>query len=111
MEFLDKLKSFFTVNHRAYTALLVGGILSIMIGSIVMVVTYVILSQIFTVAASVMTPNSTLNASLYANLGVITQALTITGISLIVAGVTAIIAMLMGVAGGVGGAPGQSRGK
>ena len=43
------------------------------------------------------------------DINVITQALTITGVSLIVAGVAGIIYMLMGVAGMAGGARGRHR--
>jgi len=51
--------------------------------------------------------NSALNTSMFANINVITQALTITGVSLIVAGVAGIIYMLMGVAGMAGGTRGR----
>lgn len=60
-------------------------------------ITYVVLSSVLTAIGTV--SNAALNTSLFANITVITQALTITGISLIVAGVAGIIYMLMGVAG------------
>lgn len=103
MAFLDKVKDFFKPNTRAYTAILVGSIMAILIGSVLLVITYLVLSSVLTVVVNAMVPNSTLNASLFANIGVITQALTITGVSLIVAGVAGIIYMLMGVAGMAGG--------
>jgi hypothetical protein len=56
-----------------------------------------VLSSVITAIGTV--TNVALNTSLFANITVITQALTITGISLIVAGVAGIIYMLMGVAG------------
>jgi len=97
MEFLDKLKSLVTVNKRAFTAILVGSIMAILIGSVMLIITYVVLSAVITAIGTV--TNDALNTSLYANITVITQALTITGISLIVAGVAGIIYMLLGVAG------------
>jgi hypothetical protein len=81
-------------NKKAFTAILVGSIMAILIGSVMLVITYVVL-------------NAALNTSLYANITVITQALTIVGISLIVAGVAGIIYMLMGVAGMTGGGRGR----
>lgn len=102
MEFCEKVKSLFSLTKGAFTAILVGSIMAILIGSVMLVITYLVLSSVLTVVAGAMTPNSTLNASLYANMTVITQALTITGVSLIVAGVAGIIYMLMGVAGMAG---------
>jgi hypothetical protein len=101
MQFLDKLKRFVTPTTFGFTAILVGGIMAILIGSVMLIITYVVLSSVVTAIGTVTNP--TLNASLFANLNVITQALSITGISLIVAGVASIIYMLMSVAGMTGG--------
>lgn len=78
--------------------------MAILIGSVLLIVTYAVLSPIVTVGSSMMnatmaSANSSLSLSYIANIGVVTQALTITGISMIVAGVAGIIYMLMGVAG------------
>ena len=97
MKFLDKVKSFVGINTQAFTAILVGSIMAIMIGSVMLVITYVVLSAVITAVGTI--SNAALNTSLFANITVITQALTITGISLIVAGVAGIIYMLMGVSG------------
>jgi len=89
-------------NKRAFTAILVGSIMAILIGSVLLVITYVVLSAVLTAVGNIYMAgsyNNTLNTSLYANISVITQSLTIVGISLIVAGVAGIIYMLMGVAG------------
>ena len=89
-------------NKRAFTAILVGSIMAILIGSVMLVITYVVLSAVLTAVGNIYmvgSYNNTLNTSLYANITVITQSLTIVGISLIVAGVAGIIYMLMGVAG------------
>jgi hypothetical protein len=98
-------------NKRAFTAILVGSIMAILLGSTLLIVTYVVLSALLTAVGSISVGgsyNNTLNTSLFANITVITQALTIVGISLIVAGVAGIIYMLMGVAGmSTGGARGR----
>lgn len=65
-----------------------------------LVITYLVLSSVIAAIGTI--SNIQLNTSLYANIGVITQALTITGVALIVAGVAGIIYMLMGVAGMAG---------
>ena len=95
----ESVKKFLAPNTKAFTAILVGSIMAILIGGVMLVITYAVLSPIVTIGTGSMVANSTMNASLYANVTVITQALTITGISLIVAGVAGIIYMLMGVAG------------
>lgn len=101
MEFLEKVKSFLTPNQKAFTAILVGSIMAILIGSVMLVITYVVLSAVITAIGTI--SNVGLCNSLTANITVITQALSIVGISLIVAGVAGIIYMLMGVAGMTGG--------
>ena len=87
---------------KAFTQLLVGSILAIMIGSVLIVISYVVINSIFATSAATMTVNSSLNASLYGNLSNITAALNIAGIALIVVGISGIIYMLIGL-GGVGG--------
>lgn len=105
MEFLDKIKAKFAPNTKGFTAVLVGSIMAILIGSVLLVITYLVLSSVITAIGTI--SNSALNTSLFANINVITQALTITGVALIVAGVAGIIYMLMGVAGMAGGARGR----
>lgn len=105
MEFLDKVKTYFTPNTKAFTAILVGSIMSILIGSVMIIITYLVLASVITAIGTL--TNEALNTSLYANITVITQALTIVGVALIVAGVAGIIYMLMGVAGMAGS--GRSR--
>jgi hypothetical protein len=104
-------------NKKAFTAVLVGSIMAILIGSVLLVVTYVVLSSLLTSTSSVITCTDLVNEtgcnafyhSLKTNTTTITQALTIVGVSLIVAGVSGIIYMLMGVAGmtGAGGKRGS----
>jgi competence protein ComGC len=99
-------------NKKAFTAILVGSIMAILIGSVLLIVTYVVLSAIVNGVTGVITCTDLVNEtgcnplyhSLKGNITVITQALSIVGISLIVAGVAGIIYMLMGVAGMTGGA-------
>jgi len=93
------------INKKAFTQLLVGGIIAIMVGAVMLVLSYTIINAIFSGASTAMAGppyNSSLNTSLWANLSNITAALNIVGISLIVVGISAIIYMLIGL-GGVGG--------
>jgi hypothetical protein len=93
--FLDKY-----LNRKAFTALLVGSILAIMIGSVLLVISYVVINAIIGSTGTI--SNAALNTSLYANITNITAALNIAGIALIVVGISGIIYMLIGL-GGVGG--------
>ena len=100
----EKLKRFLTPNRQAFTQIMVGSVMAILIGGVMLVVSYAVLSPIVTIGTNTMnatfaSSNSTLSLSYISTLTVVTQALTITGISLIVAGVAGIIYMLMGVAG------------
>ena len=103
------IASLFKINKKAFTAILVGSIMGILIGSVMLIVTYAVLSPIVQIGAAAVNgtgninQNTSLAVSLMANITVVTQALTIVGISLIVAGVAGIIYMLMGVAGMTGG--------
>ena len=100
MELVQKVKEILVPNEKGFTAVLVGSIMAILIGSVMLVITYVVLSAVITAIGTI--TNAGLNASLFANITVITQALSIVGIALIVAGVAGIIYMLMGVAGMTG---------
>ena len=75
--FLDKY-----LNRKAFTALLVGSILAIMIGSVLLVISYVVINAIIGSTGTI--SNASLNTSLYANISNITAALNIAGIALIV---------------------------
>jgi len=91
MEFLAKYK-------KGFTALLVGSIMAIMIGAVLLVVSYVVINAIVVSTGTV--SNAALNTSLFANISNITAALNIAGIGLIVAGITGIVYMLIGLSGG-----------
>jgi hypothetical protein len=98
--FLDKY-----LNRKAYTQLLVGSILAIMIGSVLLIISYVVINAI--VISTPMTGalagiNTSLNQSFQANIVNIQSALNIGGIALIVVGISGIIYMLIGL-GQVGG--------
>jgi hypothetical protein len=106
------LASLFKISKKAFTQILVGSIMAILIGGVMLAVTYAVLSPIVNIGTSMMnatwlSANSSLSLSFMANVAVITQALTIVGIALIVAGVAGIIYMLMGVAGMTGGQRGR----
>ena len=91
--FMEKFK-------KAFTALLVGSIMAIMIGAVLLVVSYVVINAI--VGSTGVIGNVALCNSLTANIANITSALNIAGIGLIVAGIAGIVYMLIGL-GGVGG--------
>ena len=103
MQGIMKLAELLKVNKKAFTAILIGSIMAILIGAVLLIVTYVLLSPIVNAATAQI--NSTLVGCLTfmnsfgGTVTVIMQSLTIVGISLIVAGVAGIIYMLMGVAG------------
>jgi len=100
MSYVQKVAKSLGVDEQGFTALLVGSVLAIMIGSVLLVISYVVINAI--VGATGVVSNESLNTSLYANISNITAALNIAGIALIVVGISGIIYMLMGL-GGVGG--------
>jgi len=100
MDYVSKVAKFLGVDEQGFTALLVGSILAIMIGSVLLVISYVVINAI--IGSTGVISNASLNTSLYANIANITAALNIAGIALIVVGISGIIYMLIGL-GGVGG--------
>jgi len=100
MDYVQKVAKFLHVDEQGFTALLVGSILAIMIGSVLLVISYVVINAIIGSTGTI--SNASLNTSLYANISNITAALNIAGIALIVVGISGIIYMLIGL-GGVGG--------
>jgi uncharacterized membrane protein YjgN (DUF898 family) len=109
MDILKTLKNLCVINKNAFSAVLVGSILGIMIGAIMLVVSYSVISPLITVMnTSLSCANVTLGCSgLYnssqTSITTITQALNIVGIGLIITGVAGIIYILLGVAGNAGG--------
>ena len=100
MKFLEKL-----VNRKAFTGLMLMSILSILVGSIVLLITYLILNAVITAIGTI--SNASLNASMFANIGVINSALTLVGIMLIGAGALGLIYMFSGLGGGLKGGRGM----
>ena len=115
-------------NRLAFTGLLIGGIMAIMIGSVLLVVSYVVINAVSQSAtavtsgamgpiildpgglpcwknASCVAANGyagALNSSYASSVTQIIQALGIIGIALVVTGIAVIIYVLIGL-GGVGG--------
>jgi hypothetical protein len=91
----------FKVTKKAFTALLVGAIMAVMIGAILLIISYTVVGAVLaaTPGTGALGAGTTLNASLTANIGNIVQALNIVGISLIVVGIAGIIYMLIGLGG------------
>jgi hypothetical protein len=100
MEFLKKI-----TDRKAFTGLMLMSILSILVGSIVLLITYLILNAVITAIGTI--SNAALNASMFANIGVINSALTLVGIMLIGAGALGLIYMFSGLGGGIGGGRGK----
>jgi hypothetical protein len=94
MEFLEKI-----VNRKAFTGLMLMSILSILVGSIVLLITYLILNAVITAIGTI--SNVALNTSMFANIGVINSALTLVGIMLIGAGALGLIYMFSGLGNGL----------
>jgi hypothetical protein len=103
MEFLKIVA--FLKSRAAFTGLMLMSILSILVGSIVLLITYLILNAVITAIGTV--SNEALNASMFANIGVINSALTLVGIMLIGAGALGLIYMFSGLGQGMGGARGR----
>ena len=98
MDLTEKVFRFLaSFSKKAFTALLVGSIMAILIGSVLLIITYIVLNSV--INSTGFLTNAVLNNSMFANIAVIVQALNIVGISLIVAGIAGIIYMLLGVAG------------
>jgi hypothetical protein len=116
-------------NRYAFTALLIGGIMAIMIGAVLLVVSYVVINAVvYSVTSTAQTgalgpvyvngscagamANGTaqgcLNVSFNASIGAIVQALGIIGIALVVTGIAVIVYILIGL-GGVGGGSTRQR--
>ena len=100
MEFLKKVKEAIT-SRKAFTGLMLMSILSILVGAIVLLITYLILNAVIVAIGTI--SNAALNASMFANIGVINSALTLVGIMLIGAGALGLIYMFSGLGGGIGG--------
>lgn len=88
-------------SRKAFTALLVGAIMAVMIGAILLIISYTVIGAVLTATpgTGALGAGTTLNTSLASNISNITQALNIVGISLIVVGIAGIIYMLVGLGG------------
>jgi len=116
----DRLHRWGIRNRAAFTALLISGIMAVMIGSVLLVVSYVVVNAVvYTITSQTQTgalgpvpaggcgyllngSTGCLNASFTATINTIVQALGIIGISLVVTGIAIIVYVLIGL-GGVGG--------
>jgi hypothetical protein len=98
------LQSWGIKNRLAFTALLIGGIMAIMIGSVLLVVSYVVINAVIGSAGTITNP--ALCVSFASTVGQIVQALGIVGIALVVTGIAVIVYVLIGL-GGTGMGPRQ----
>jgi hypothetical protein len=90
-------------NTKANVALIVGAILAIMIGSVLLVVSYTVINAVVVATGTVSNP--TLNSSLFSNYQNIVAALNISGIALIIVGIAGVIYQLISLGGISGGRP------
>jgi ABC-type spermidine/putrescine transport system permease subunit II len=89
------------IKNRAFVNLIVPGIMTMIIGGVLLVVAYVVIAA---VVSGVGNPtNPTLNNSMWSTIGIIVQALGIAGIALIIVGISMIVYTLYGLAGGAAG--------
>jgi len=103
MGILEKLG----IKKSAFTGLVVGGFMAILIGAVLLVVSYVVInavvSGVLTGGVTLGAAGGAMNNSFWSTMGVVTQALGISGIALIIVGISLIIAVLLGLVGGAGG--------
>jgi hypothetical protein len=103
---IERIKKYLP-SRKAFTALLVGSIMAILVGAILLIVAYVVIGAVmgtlptnYTTSGSpggIGTTGAAMNTSLASTLSNIAMALNISGISLIVAGIAGIIYMLIGL--------------
>jgi uncharacterized membrane protein HdeD (DUF308 family) len=94
--FLDKY-----LNQKASTPMIIGGIIAIMIGAVLIVASYMMLSPIVNDLAAHITPAMNASISNYGPPGFIT-ALEMGGIMLIIAGITLVVYPLISLGGTAG---------
>jgi hypothetical protein len=94
------------ITNKAFVNLIVPGIMTMLIGGVLLIVAYIVISAVITgvvgTTATVGPVNSTFNSSFWATVAVITQAMGIAGIALIIVGIAMIVYTLYGLAGGSG---------
>ena len=97
-----KVKNFLKVSKGAFTAILVGSIMAIVIGGAFLLIGLVLINALYVAIAASVT-NASLNTTLTRLLSNISTAFTIGGVGLIVAGFAGIMYMLVGLGGITGG--------
>jgi hypothetical protein len=102
MSFLANLKKF---AEKAFSAVLIAGIMAIMIGSILLIITFTVLNSVLAATGNI--ANTVLNSTQSSVIASIGQGLTITGISLIVIGIAIIIYTLLPIASSMSGGRGR----
>ena len=99
MEFPEVVKKFLP-NRNAFAGMLIGGILAIVLGSVMLLLAYLILNGMFTAVGTI--SNVGLNTSMYANMTNITTALGLGGLSIIAVGVVVVISAFTQITPGAG---------
>jgi ABC-type spermidine/putrescine transport system permease subunit II len=108
MKFLEltrqKVEKFVTgrlgITNKAFVNLIVPGIMTMIIGGVLLVVAYIVIAAVITGVGN--PTNTTLNNSMWQTIGVIVQALGISAIALRIVGIAMIVYTLNGLAGGGG---------
>jgi hypothetical protein len=98
------LQTVFGMDRKAFTRLVIGGLMSIMIGAILLIIAYIVIAAVIGAApgTGALGAGTALNTSFASTINNITMALGISGISLVVVGIGVIMYVLMGL-GGIGG--------
>ena len=86
--------------NKAFAGMLIGGILAIVLGSVMLLLAYLILNGMFTAVGTI--ANAGLNTSMYANMSNITTALGLGGLSIIAVGVVVVISAFTQITPGAG---------
>ena len=94
----EKVQNFLKITKGAFTAILVGSIMAIVVGAAFLLIGLVLINALYVAIAGSVT-NATLNATLASLLSNISTAFTIGGVGLIVAGFAGIMYMLIGLGG------------
>lgn len=94
----EKIKAFLHVSRGAFTAILVGSIMAIVIGGAFLLIGLVLINALYVAIAGSVT-NASLNTTLSRLISNISTAFTIGGVGLIVAGFAGIMYMLVSLGG------------
>ena len=103
--YTEKVANFLHIDKKAFTALLIGSIMAIVVGAAFLIIGLVLINALVSAVEDQIT-NTVLNTTFGSVLNNISTAFIIGGVGLIVAGFAGIMYMLIGL-GGVGATRGR----